>query len=326
VLAELVSVFADGPGIAVFKRAFTGGVIERSTAAFNDLIAEQREGNGRTGDHFGQPGVNDRVWNAAEKLALGTPEVFVEYYANDIVALVCQAWLGPVYQVTSQVNVVNPGGQAQVPHTDYHLGFVAADRLAQYPPHIHRLSPSLTLQGAVAHCDMPVETGPTLYLPYSQRFEGGYGAFLRPDFIEYFHAHRVQLPLGTGDAVFFNPSLFHGAGHNRTTSVQRMANLLQISSPFGRAMETLDREAMSNAVFPALLAMRAAGAGERALSNAVVATAEGYPFPTNLDHDQPVDGLAPPSQVDVLWTALTESWSAEALAAALRAQSERRGS
>ena len=38
------------------------------------------------------------------------PEAFVDYYANDILALVSDAWLGPGYQVTSQVNVVNPGG------------------------------------------------------------------------------------------------------------------------------------------------------------------------------------------------------------------------
>ena len=53
------------------------------------------------------------------------PQVFAEYYANDALAIVCQAWLGPRYQVTSQVNVVNPGGTQQVPHRDYHLGFVA---------------------------------------------------------------------------------------------------------------------------------------------------------------------------------------------------------
>ena len=63
------------------------------------------------GDHFGKPGANDRIWNAAQKLALHAPEVFAEYYANDVLALVCQAWLGPRYQVTSQVNVVNPGGE-----------------------------------------------------------------------------------------------------------------------------------------------------------------------------------------------------------------------
>lgn len=59
--------------------------------------------------------------------------MYAAYYANDALALVSQAWLGPRYQVTSQVNVVNPGGAAQVPHRDYHLGFVTPDQLADYP-------------------------------------------------------------------------------------------------------------------------------------------------------------------------------------------------
>ena len=140
--------------------------------------------------------------------------MFAEYYANDALAVVCQAWLGPRYQVTSQVNVVNPGGTQQVPHRDYHLGFVPADHLAAYPAHLHRTSPVLTLQGAVAHCDMPTESGPTM-MPYSQRFPGGYIAFNRPEFVEFFAAHHVQIPLRKGDAVFFNPALYHGAGSTR---------------------------------------------------------------------------------------------------------------
>ena len=39
------------------------------------------------------------------------------------------------------------------------------DELAAYPAHLHRMSPVLTLQGAVAHCDMPIESGPTMLLP-----------------------------------------------------------------------------------------------------------------------------------------------------------------
>ncbi|MGV7636865.1 phytanoyl-CoA dioxygenase family protein, partial [Mycobacterium kansasii] len=91
------------------------------------------------------------------------------------------------------------------------------------------------LQGAVAQVDMPVSSGPTLYLPYSQRYEPGYVAFTRPECRDYFEANHVQLPLRAGDAVFFNPALFHAAGSNRSAGIRRMANLLQISSAFGRA-------------------------------------------------------------------------------------------
>jgi ectoine hydroxylase-related dioxygenase (phytanoyl-CoA dioxygenase family) len=189
---------------------------------------------------------------------------------------------------------------------------------------MHRMSAVLTLQGAVAHCDMPLESGPTMLLPHSQRFVGGYVAFYQPEFIEYFAEHHVQVPLRKGDAVFFNPALYHGAGHNTSGDIRRMANLLQISSPFGRAMESLDRTAMVRAVYPALQAMRAAGRSERELANAVNATAEGYPFPTNLDHDQPIGSLAPASQVDTVLAALADGLTPQQLDIALVQQDERR--
>lgn len=322
--AELIRAFADGPGVIIVEDAFDHAVLDEATAAFNELIAQQRASNGVKGDHFGKPGANDRIWNAAQKLALHAPEVYAAYYANDVLAMVSQAWLGPRYQMTSQVNVVNPGGAAQVPHRDYHLGFVNVDQLAAYPAHVHRTSPVLTLQGAVAHCDMPLESGPTMLLPHSQKFAAGYVAFYRPEFLEYFAGHMVQSPLRKGDAVFFNPALYHGAGSNVSADIARMANLMQISSPFGRAMESLDRSAMARAVYPALRAMKAAGRPDHELLNAVVATAEGYPFPTNLDSDQPVGSLAPPSQVDTVLAALAAGHTPEQLDASLTAQDERR--
>jgi ectoine hydroxylase-related dioxygenase (phytanoyl-CoA dioxygenase family) len=322
--SELVRALTDGPGVVVFERAFDADVVDRASEAFFAIIDAQRAAGSAAGDHFGKPGANDRIWNAAQKLALHDPQVFADYYANDALAVVCQAWLGPRYQVTSQVNVVNPGGKQQVPHRDYHLGFVADEDLASYPAHLHRTSPVLTLQGAVAHCDMPVQSGPTMMLPFSQRFEGGYLAFNRPEFIEFFAQHHVQVPLAKGDAVFFNPALYHGAGSNVSADIRRIANLLQISSPFGRAMEALDRTAMVRAVYPALRAMKAAGRPQHELLNAVVATAEGYAFPTNLDSDQPIGSLAPPSQVDTVLAALADDLTAEQLDVALRDQDDRR--
>src|SRR5262245_48346755 len=279
--AELIRALTDGPGVVVFEGAFGSDIVDRASDAFFAIIEEQRAAGSAAGDHFGKPGANDRIWNAAQKLALHSPDVFADYYANDTLAVISQAWLGPRYQVTSQVNVVNPGGKQQVPHRDYHLGFVAPDDLAAYPAHAHRTSPVLTLQGAVAHCDLPSESGPTMLLPYSQQFLGGYIAFNRPEFVDFFADHHVQVPLRSGDAVFFNPALCHGAGSNVSTDIRRMANLLQISSPFGRAMEALDRTAMVRAIYPSLLAMKAAGRPQRDLLNVVVATAEGYAFPTN---------------------------------------------
>ena len=325
VQAELARALLDGPGIVVFSGAFADlSVLDRASAVFTELIAEQKASGTAAGDHFATPGANDRVWGALAQLALHAPEVFADYYANDVLALVSEAWLGPGYQVTSQVNVVNPGGQAQVAHRDYHLGFMSLDQSLAFPAQVHRLSPLMTLQGAVAHCDMPVETGPTMYLPHSQKYDAGYVAFHQPEFTDYFDRQHVQLPLARGDAAFFNPALFHGAGTNRSADVRRMANLLQVSSAFGRAMESVDRVAMSLALYPVLARRKAAGADERKLRNVVAASAEGYAFPTNLDRDQPVGGLAPQTQAELVWQALGEGWDAAAFAAGLRAHTDRR--
>jgi ectoine hydroxylase-related dioxygenase (phytanoyl-CoA dioxygenase family) len=326
VQAELAHALMDGPGIVVFSGAFAPPVVDRASAVITALIEEQKARGVQTGDHFARPGSNDRLWSALEKLAVADPEAFVDYYANDVVNLVSVAWLGPNYQIVSDPNVVNPGGTAQKAHRDYHLGFMDLDVAAQFPAHVHRLSPLLTLQGAVAHVDMPVETGPTMYLPHSQKYEPGYLAVGLPEFQEYFEAHHVQLPLARGDAVFFNPALLHGAGTNRTTDVRRMANLLQVSSAFGRAMGTVDTERVATALYPTLRARRAAGASEQDLRNVVAAAAEGYPFPTNLDRDRPVGALVPESQAQLVWRALENDWDEAALAAELAAQTQRRRS
>jgi ectoine hydroxylase-related dioxygenase (phytanoyl-CoA dioxygenase family) len=325
VQAEWVRALHDGPGIVVLAGAFDDtSALDAATRQFEAIIAGQRAAGGAAGDHFAAAGQNDRIWNALEKLALRAPEVFAAYYANDLLAAVCHAWLGPGYQVTSQVNVVNPGGAAQSPHRDYHLGFQTDAQAARFPAHAHRLSPMLTLQGAVAHTDMPVPAGPTMYLPHSQKYLPGYLAWRRPEFREYFEASRVQLPLAKGDAVFFNPALFHAAGANHTTDVHRMANLLQVSSAFGRAMEAVDRDGMSAALFPALVAMREAGAPPTSIANVIAACAEGYPFPTNLDLDQPVGGLAPPTQAELLGQAVAEGWPVSRLEAGLGEWAARR--
>ncbi|MDQ3615482.1 MAG: phytanoyl-CoA dioxygenase family protein [Actinomycetota bacterium] len=322
--AELARALSDGPGIVVLAGAFEADVVDRASSVFDDMISEQRASGADVGDHFAKPGANDRVWNALEKLAVADPDVFVDYYANDMLAVVSAAWLGPGYQVTSQVNVVNPGGAGQTMHRDYHLGFCENEVVAQYPAHVHRLSQFLTLQGAVAHCEMPVESGPTLYLPHSQKLLSGYLAWRLPRFHDLFETDGVQLPLAKGDAVFFNPALFHAAGSNHTADIRRMANLLQVSSAFGRAMETVDRARTTAAIFPALQQRRAAGMDAAALRNALASAAEAYAFPTNLDLDQPVGGLAPQTQAELAWEALEQEWKPPQLDERLRAYAARR--
>jgi ectoine hydroxylase-related dioxygenase (phytanoyl-CoA dioxygenase family) len=325
-MAEWVEALTDGPGVIAIRGAFANmTAIDRANEHFWAIIEDERRSNVGGGDHFAKPGANDRIWNALEKLCLRDPDVFAAYYGNAVIALVSEAWLGPAYQITSQLNVVNPGGAAQVPHRDYHLGFQAPQAIELYPAHVHRLSPVLTLQGAVAHCDMPLETGPTLYLPFSHSYLPGYMATARREFRDYFAVRHVQLPLAKGDAVFFNPALFHAAGTNRSKDVRRIANLLQVSSAFGRAMESVDRLKMSLRLYPtlkSLLADKTITAAEA--DNAVAASAEGYAFPTNLDRDPPVGGLAPKSQQDLMRQALKENWAPEMFAEEAEAQAWRK--
>lgn len=291
-----------GPGVIVIK----GGIpdlaaLEAATAVFEQLIEDERGTGG--GDHFAKPGANDRVWNAAQKHCLADPANFARYFSFPAVDLPCRAWLGEGYQLTAQVNRVNPGGAAQTPHRDYHLGFMDAARVATYPSQVHALSPLLTLQGAIAHVDMPLETGPTMILPYSQKFHEGYVAFGREEFQAYFQETHSQLPLDKGDVMFFNPAVMHGAGTNRTSDKFRMGNLLQVGSAFGRSIETVNRETMCRALYPVL---STSDLSDDAISRIVAATAEGYAFPTNLDLDPPVGGLIPESQAEMMKRALKE--------------------
>ena len=323
--AELAHALLNGPGIVVLAGAFTDtSIIDRASELFEAIIAEQHTSGAAAGDHFAKPGANDRIWNSLEKHALADPDSFIDYFANEPIAMVCQAWLGPGYQMTAQVNVVNPGGQAQVPHRDFHLGFMSNEQAEQYPGHVHRLSPVLTLQGAIAHCDMPLETGPTLYLPHSQKIVDGYLAWRDPEVAEYVRTNCVQLPLTKGDAVFFNPAVLHGAGSNTSADVRRMANLLQVSSAFGRTMETVDRAAICQAIFPRLRDRHGAELTDAQLSCVIASSAEGYPFPTNLDRDQPIGGMAPPSQAALLAQAVAQSWPVERFDAELYAYQQRR--
>jgi ectoine hydroxylase-related dioxygenase (phytanoyl-CoA dioxygenase family) len=125
--------------------------------------------------------------------------------------------------------------------------------------------------------------------------------------------------------VFFNPALYHAAGSNRSADILRVANLLQVSSAFGRAMETVNRTRMCAVLYPSLLALKQSGVlSGRDIANAVASCAEGYSFPTNLDLDPPVGGIAPKPQAELMHEALAEGWTAERFVAALAAYDDKR--
>ena len=326
IMSEWNAVLDSGPGVIVIRGGMADSdIVDEATEIFERIIDEERASGTGGGDHFAKPGANDRVWNAAQKHCHASPANFLRYYASDAIALVARAWLGRGYQLTAQVNRVNPGGAAQTAHRDYHLGFMNASQLATYPIQAHEFSPRLTLQGAIAHCDMPVESGPTMLLPYSQRFTEGYVAFGRKEFQEFFAKAHVQLPLEKGDLLFFNPAVMHGAGTNRSRDIRRMANLLQVGSAFGRSIEAVNRSAMSVALYPVMAeACASRSLTWREVQNAIAAAAEGYAFPTNLDRDPPVDGLIPMSQAELMEAALKRGASARDWEAEVAAMDRRR--
>jgi len=290
--SELARALSDGPGVLVFSGAFADtDLVDGVSGVFDDIIDEQR-GRGTSTD----PGVvaeSDRIKGALAKLADRAPELFVDYYANDVIALAFHAWLGPSYELSSHVKVVNPGAREDGARRVHHLGEQTIDVAESYPAHVHALSPGLTLKGVVAHTDMPVESGPTFFLPHSQKYLPGYVAWQLPEFREHAALHHAQIPLFKGDAVFFNPAVFHAAGENSTRTMRRMANAIEGSSRFGRSLESIDRHRLALDVYDALLATSQSA---RRVENVIDAIAG--------------DDV----HADLLRRALSERWTTEQLA------------
>ena len=306
---EWANILHKTAGVLVLKNAYPDtSCIDAATLIFEKIIADEKAATGDKADHFAASGANDRIWNSAQKLCQSDPDTFAKYFSNLAVDTACKAWLGPNYQMTAQINLVRPTGAAQSPHRDYHLGFQTRELAESYPAHVHDLSPVLTLQGAIAHIDMPIESGPTKLLPFSQIYRHGYLAYSQPEFREYFENNYVQIPLNKGDVLFFNPALYHAGGANISKDIHRMANLLQVSSAFGRAMESLDRSGMTRKLYP-ILAKNNHNLSEKEIDAAITSCAEGYSFPTNLDTAPPLDGLAPETQANLFRRALTEKMS-----------------
>lgn len=311
---EFFHILYYGPGVFVLKHFFTNmATLDAANAAFASIIAsEQAQPAGAKGDHFAPASANSRIWNSFSKHCIRDPASFVAYYSNPLFRLVSEAYLGPAYKLTTQLNVVKPGGAAQVSHRDYHLGFQTAEAVARWPKPMHDASRLLTLQGAVAHSDMPLESGPTRLLPFSQGFGEGFMAYRRGEFDAYFLEKYVALPLEKGDAVFFSPALFHAAGENRTADFERSANLIQVSSAFGKTMETVDSLPLVEKSWDILSDKCRKGGLSDEVKAFVCAVAEGYPFPTNLDRRPPAPGgMAPESEQDVLMRALSDGWDKE---------------
>ena len=311
-MSEWAFVLSKASGALVLKNTYSDcSSIDLATKIYENIILEEKEKNIGGSDHYAKPGANDRIWNSLQKLCEKNPFVFAKYFGNEIISSVCESYLGPSYQMSAQVNLVHPGGEAQRPHRDYHLGFQSSEALRNFPAHAHSVSNFLTLQGAIAHVDIPIESGPTKILPYSQLYDKGWFAWKNKEFIQCFEENYIQIPLQKGDTIFFSPALFHAAGTNKTDNIERMVNLLQVSSPFGRTMETINRKEMVKKLYPQLSKIiKNKEMNEYDILASIYACAEGYAWPTNLDFDPPSSKI-PETQQTLFIKALKENWSNE---------------
>ena len=306
---EMHHVLESGPGVFVVRNLYNEDVIDESNAIFEKIVKNE---SNSSNDHFAA-GTNTRIWNSFQKVAMENQEAFINYYSNDLVKIIAESWCGPNSQMTAQVNIVRPGGEMQKPHRDYHLGFQENEVVEKFPISIHRLSNYLTLQGAVAHTDMSLESGPTVVLPYSQQYDLGYLTWRDTKFADFFNKYSVQNSMSKGDGIFFNPAIFHAAGANTTNNFHRIGNLLQISSAFGKTMEHIDYIKIITHIYPSLLDhIKNKTLSERLIENVLICATDGYAFPTNLDSDKNSDSkLQGMSMFDLTKQSLLDSLSPE---------------
>ncbi len=306
---EMHHVLESGPGVFVVRNLYNEDVIDESNAIFEKIVKNE---SNSSNDHFAA-GTNTRIWNSFQKVAMENQEAFINYYSNDLVKIIAESWCGPNSQMTAQVNIVRPGGEMQKPHRDYHLGFQENEVVEKFPISIHRLSNYLTLQGGVAHTDMPLESGPTVVLPYSQQYDLGYLTWRDTKFADFFNKYSVQNSMSKGDGIFFNPAIFHAAGANITNNFHRIGNLLQISSAFGKTMEHIDYIKIITHIYPSLLDhIKNKTLSERLIENVLICATDGYAFPTNLDSDKNSDSkLQGMSMFDLTKQSLLDSLSPE---------------
>ena len=218
--AKLARALLDGPGIVVFKQAFSASAVDPATEAFQALIrpsgppASSRVTISPSPAPTTGSGVRWTSWRCTipKSSSTTTPTT----YPN----LVSTRRLGPQYQVTSQLNVVNPGGQAQVAHRDYHLGFMSADQSGRYPVHIHLPHGSPHPAG----CGRPLRhaggTGPTLYLPHSQKYGPGYLASTTDEFTGVLRRTLRAASSGQGRRRVLQPRAVPRRGHQPTADVR----------------------------------------------------------------------------------------------------------
>lgn len=262
-----------GVGIVVIENLINYDVVKSTNQEIYKIIENQKETNN---DHFSN---NQRIWNFYEKFCISNTNLFINYFKNPIIDLISSSYLGPKYEITNQINIVNPGSKAQVFHRDYHLGLMDKKMLEEYPMNVHISSPNLTLQGLVAHSKINPKNGSTKFIPYSHLKKNGFNLIKKNKVLDICENNYIQLELNIGDGVFFNPAIFHAAGDNNDNN-DRIANLFQINSAFSKPMELVNNLLVKNLVEDKLNSMKLSDIELKTLKNIIF---NKYEYPTNLD-------------------------------------------
>lgn len=270
---EINKILVNGPGILVVKDLVTKNTISEVNKKIDSIAKNQ---NATKNDHFSN---NIRIWNFYEKFCILSPQLFVNYFKNPIFDIVFQSFLGPKYQVSSQINIVKPNSKAQQFHRDYHLGLMTYEEALKFPQNIHTSSKNLSLQCLIAHTNINSINGSTKLIPYSQNKIDGYLDIHSNEEIEKCEEHAVQLNLDKGDVLFFNPAVYHAAGDNQSNK-DRIGNILQINSAFSIPMELVNQELIKERLSKILTKLNLHEYELSAINEMVF---NNYNYPKNLD-------------------------------------------
>jgi ectoine hydroxylase-related dioxygenase (phytanoyl-CoA dioxygenase family) len=106
---ELYKALTYGPGVLVIRNLLSPETIDRTEEATKEIKA----------NHHGSRKTSVRTAFFNLQHARDDPETYAEYYGNEMLALICEAWLGPGYQITTSTNGTFKGGEQQAIHRDY---------------------------------------------------------------------------------------------------------------------------------------------------------------------------------------------------------------
>ncbi|KAL2825359.1 hypothetical protein BDW59DRAFT_172436 [Aspergillus cavernicola] len=313
---EWSHILSQGPGAIVLKKTYAIDNLEQTVGGANVICHQIIDDESHR---------NLKAYDVFTKLAKRTLQVFVNYYSNPWLALVDEALLGPGYSFNATLNIVPPGGRAQPAHRNFHMGFFSPDKCVKFLRLLQIANHTLTLQGAVAHSDMPLPSGPTRFLPFSQLFEAGYMAHRRDEFQEYFQENYVPLPLEKVDGVFFNPSILHAAGDNVTTDFYRCAQLIQVNSIFGKPSEWVNAIPIVDKCWQLMREKYRKEVFSAQMMALIQAVGDGYQFPVSLDNvvrNGDIFGMK--TEQDLIMEGLEVDWDHERIIQELKSSQQRR--